>query len=71
MTKRTALNSAVLETKNTDEPHFKKRNCTKQGYDKAKVGDGVTLSYPNSTTKRGRVGHGVSQTLTVNGQQAP
>ncbi len=68
MTKRTALNSAVMETKDAEEQHFKIRNCTKQGYDKAKVGDGVTLSYPNSTTKRGRVGHGVSQTLTVNGQ---
>ena len=64
ISKRTAQNSAVLET----EPHFKIRNCTKQGYDTAKVGDGVTLSYPNSTTKRGRVGHGVSQTLTVGGQ---
>ena len=71
MTKRTALNSAVLETKTAEEPHLKIRNCTKQGYDKAKIGDGVTLSYPNSATKRGRVGHGVSQTLTVNGQQAP
>ena len=68
ITKRTALNSAVMETKTADEPHFKIRNCTKQGYDTAKVGDGVTLSYPTSTTKRGRVGHGVSQTLTVGGQ---
>ena len=68
ITKRTALNSAVMETKTAEEPHFKIRNCTKQGYDTAKVGDGVTLSYPNSTTKRGRVGHGVSQTLTVGGQ---
>jgi len=67
MTKRTALNSAVMETRET-EPHFKIRNCTKQGYDTAKVGDGVTLSYPNSTIKRGRVGHGVSQTLTVGGE---
>lgn len=68
ITKRTALNSAVMETKTADEPHFKIRNCTKQGYDTAKVGDGVTLSYPTSTTKRGRVSHGVSQTLTVGGQ---
>lgn len=26
-------------------------------------GDGVDLSYPESKTKRGRVGHGVSKTL--------
>ena len=39
------------------------RNGTKQGYDMAYPGDGVCLSYPNSDTRRGRVGKGCSQTL--------
>lgn len=37
--------------------------ANKQGYDMATDGDGVDLSYPQSKTKRGRVGHGVSKTL--------
>lgn len=39
------------------------RTANKQGYDMATDGDGVDLSYPQSKTKRGRVGHGVSKTL--------
>nr|WP_289706531.1 DNA (cytosine-5-)-methyltransferase [Enterocloster clostridioformis] len=39
------------------------RNGTKQGYDLAHPGDGICLAYPNSSTRRGRVGKGCSQTL--------
>lgn len=39
------------------------RTANKQGYDLAEDGDGVDLAYPNSKTRRGRVGHGVSKTL--------
>ena len=39
------------------------RTANKKGYDMATDGDGVDLSYPQSKTKRGRVGHGVSKTL--------
>lgn len=39
------------------------RTANKQGFDMATDGDGVDLSYPQSKTKRGRVGHGVSKTL--------
>ena len=39
------------------------KNANKQGYDLAKDGDGIDLAYPNSETRRGRVGHGVSKTL--------
>lgn len=39
------------------------RTANRQGYDMATDGDGVGLSYPQSKTKRGRVGHGVSKTL--------
>jgi DNA (cytosine-5)-methyltransferase 1 len=39
------------------------RNGTKKGYDDAKIGDGINLAFPNSKTRRGRVGKGCSQTL--------
>lgn len=42
------------------------KNATKKGYDEAIDGDSVNLQYPNSTTRRGRVGHQVSQTLMAN-----
>ncbi len=45
---------------------FKVRNGTKNGYDVATVGDGINLAYPNSKTRRGRVGKGCSQTLDTN-----
>lgn len=39
------------------------RTANKQGYDMAANGDGIDLAYPQSQTRRGRVGHGVSKTL--------
>lgn len=39
------------------------RTANKQGYDIAINGDGIDLAYPQSKTRRGRVGHGVSKTL--------
>ena len=39
------------------------KTANKQGYDLAKDGDSIDLAYPNSTTRRGRVGHEVSKTL--------
>jgi DNA (cytosine-5)-methyltransferase 1 len=39
------------------------KTANKQGYDLATDGDGIDLAYPNSTTRRGRVGHEVSKTL--------
>ena len=41
------------------------RTANKQGYDIATNGDSIDLAYPNSTTRRGRVGHGVSKTLAT------
>ena len=49
-----------------DTPLMKVRNGTKKGYDTATIGDGINLSYPQSKTKRGRVGKGCSQTLDTN-----
>lgn len=43
------------------------KNCTKKGYQEAKPGDGINLAYPESKTRRGRVGDRVSNTLTASG----
>ena len=48
------------------EPKIIIKNATKKGYDEAIDGDSVNLQYPDSNTRRGRVGHGVSQTLQCN-----
>lgn len=45
------------------------REATKSGYAKATAGDSVNFEHPNSKTRRGRVGHGVAQTLTTSPQQ--
>ena len=48
-----------------DLPYLKIREATKQGYAKATLGDSVNLSYPQSDKRRGRVGHGLANTLTT------
>ena len=35
----------------------------------AQDGDGIDLAYPQSTTRRGRVGHGVAKTLATSDGQ--
>lgn len=52
-----------LENPSDRSAGLKVRTANKQGYDIATDGDGVDLSYPQSKTRRGRVGHGVSKTL--------
>ena len=42
---------------------LKVKNANSKGYDEATEGDSIGLTYPNSTTRRGRVGHQVSQTI--------
>lgn len=42
------------------------KNATKKGYDEAIEGDSINLQYPDSNTRRDRVGHQVSQTLQCN-----
>ena len=44
------------------------REATKKGYAEAHVGDSINLGQPNSKTRRGRVGKGVSNTLTTQPQ---
>lgn len=48
------------------QPKILIKNATKKGYLEAEEGDSVNLSYPESKTRRGRVGHQVSQTLQCN-----
>lgn len=46
------------------------REATKQGYTECRVGiDSVNLAVPGSATRRGRVGHGVANTLDTSCNQ--
>jgi hypothetical protein len=51
------------------EPKVLVREATKRGYAEAFEGDSINLEQPNSKTRRGRVGHGVAQTLNTAPQQ--
>lgn len=57
--------SNIVETLKVggDTPLMRIKNGTKKGYDEATIGDGINLAFPNSKTRRGRVGKRVSQTL--------
>lgn len=45
------------------------RTANKRGYDMAINGDGIDLGYPQSNTRRGRVGHGVAKTIPTSDSQ--
>lgn len=51
------------------EPKVKIKTANKRGYDLAQDGDGIDLAYPQSNTRRGRVGHGVAKTLSTSDSQ--
>lgn len=51
------------------EPMIIVRSNTKQGYEVAELGDSINLEYPNSKTRRGRVGKQIAQTITTSPQQ--
>lgn len=67
-TKRTAMNSGVLEIQPILTQGIKVRNGTKQGYQLAEIGDSVDLSYPSSLTRRARVGRGIAHNLSCSCQ---
>lgn len=46
------------------------KEATKKGYDVATVGDSINIAQPNSKTRRGRVGHGIANTLVTGSEQA-
>lgn len=49
---------------------IKVKTANAKGYDEASDGDAIDLQYPESKTRRGRVGHGVSKTLMTSDQMA-
>lgn len=53
-----------------NQPFVLVREGTKKGYSEARQGDSINISYPSSTTKRGRVGKGVSQTILTSPNMA-
>ena len=52
------------------QPKVLIREATKKGYSEATEGDSINLEHPNSKTRRGRIGHGVAQTITTSPMQA-
>ena len=53
---------------NSNSNFIKIKNATKKGYQEAHAGDYVNLQYPDSETRRGRVGEGMAQTLCCTDQ---
>ena len=53
-----------------DGDMVKIREATAQGFAEAVEGDSINLVQPNSTTRRGRVGKQIAQTLTTKPEQA-
>lgn len=51
------------------QPKIRVREATKKGYAEATVGDSVNLAYPNSKTRRARVGEGIANTLVTGDSQ--
>ena len=45
------------------------RVANKKGYQEAELGDSINFEQPSSTTRRGRVGYGVAQTLNTGSHQ--
>lgn len=56
-------NESPTLTTRTDTLGIVIKTNNKKGYDIAIDGDSINTQYPNSTTRRGRVGHQVSQTI--------
>lgn len=52
-----------------EREYLKIKVANKKGYDEAYEGDSVNMEYPSSTTRRGRVGGGIAQTLNTNCNQ--
>ena len=52
------------------EPLVVVKEGTKKGYKVAEVGDSINLAFEGSTTRRGRVGKGVAQTITTSASMA-
>lgn len=51
------------------EPKIMVKSANMKGYETATLGDSINLSFPKSTTRRGRVGKGVVMTLDCKCEQ--
>ena len=60
--------SFIIENQQESVIHVKE--STKKGYAVATVGDSVTLSHPDSKTRRGRVGKQIANTILTGTEQA-
>jgi DNA (cytosine-5)-methyltransferase 1 len=49
---------------------IKVKSATKEGFEEASEGDSINLTFPDSETRRGRVGVGVGETLDTQCNQA-
>ena len=67
---RTDVKQHVELSESVHTPKVMVKEATKKGYDIATVGDSINIAHPNSKTRRGRVGHGVSNTLVTGSEQA-
>lgn len=60
------MGSGIDDKHNWDAVRLVVPEATKRGFAVAKDGDGIDLSYPNSTTRRGRVGNKAKNLMTSN-----
>ena len=67
---RADITNFIIDNENEEitvkDLKLKIKNNNLKGYQEAYEGDSVNLSYPNSKTRRGRVGNQVSQTIQCN-----
>lgn len=72
--KGTAIAIPVLipsvESQTTRGGEIKVKEAVKKGYTEATKGDSINFAFPNSKSKRGRVGKQIAQTLDTNCNQA-
>lgn len=52
-----------------DAPGFPILEATEKGYAIGKYGDSINIAYPQSKSRRGRIGNEIAQTLLTNCQQ--
>jgi DNA (cytosine-5)-methyltransferase 1 len=62
--------TTVLKDNLLMEPKVMVKEATKKGYAEATIGDSINIQFPNSDTRRGRVGHEIAQTLETSCNQA-
>lgn len=67
---QTPVVSEKIDGIENETPKVTIKEATTKGYAEAYEGDSINLEMPDSSTRRGRVGHQVAQTLTTSCNQA-